>query len=276
MVFPSLEAFEQGVNLPSVYVIFYDYFVKSSVGDSAWKEACLEAVDPTEPIAVPQGESFALLLLKNNYFAWLWEAKTSLGDRLITDYDTANDRMYHGEIGDIVLKCQIDLDVEEDEVDWDKILVKQDVNPQKYDSLHKAADTKLKKLRQLASTGEKYKKFKMALDEEGSGAEEENAMFESRNKKRKVLKAFREYTNPKDEEGKFKGWSTRAANDMKAHMRRLAIVTPKDKLFRRVYRRIYQESKIHTGKKKKATEEEVPENYEVEMWGLTENTIVRL
>ena len=93
MVFPSLEAFEQGVNLPSVYVIFYDYFVKSSVGDSAWKEACLEAVDPTEPIAVPQGESFALLLLKNNYFAWLWEAKTSLGDRLITDYDTANDRM---------------------------------------------------------------------------------------------------------------------------------------------------------------------------------------
>jgi len=26
-----MEAFEEGVKLPSVYVIFYDYFVKSSV-----------------------------------------------------------------------------------------------------------------------------------------------------------------------------------------------------------------------------------------------------
>jgi hypothetical protein len=174
------------------------YFVKSSVGDSAWKEACLDAVDPTETIALPQGEFFALLLLKNNYFAWLWEAKTSLGDRLKTDYNTAKDRMYHVKIGDIVLKCHIDMDVEEDEVDWDKILVKQEVNPQKHESLRKATDTKLKKHWQLASTGEKYKKkFKMALDEKGSGAEEENAIIESRNKKRIELKAFREYTNPK-------------------------------------------------------------------------------
>ena len=96
MVFPSLEAFEQGVNLPLIYVIFYDYFVKSSVGDSAWKEACLYAEDPTEAIALPHGESFALLLLKNNYFAWLWEAKTYLGDCLITNYDTAKDRRSFG------------------------------------------------------------------------------------------------------------------------------------------------------------------------------------
>ena len=87
------------------------------------------------------------------------------------------------------------MDVEEGEVDWDKILVKQKVNPQKHESLRKATDTKLKKLRQLASAGEKYKKFKMALDEEGSGAEEENAIIESRNKKKKVLKAFRSSKN---------------------------------------------------------------------------------
>jgi hypothetical protein len=54
MVFPSLEAFEQGVNLPSIYVFFYDYFVKSSVGDSTWKEACLDAEDPTEAITFPR------------------------------------------------------------------------------------------------------------------------------------------------------------------------------------------------------------------------------
>jgi predicted RNA-binding protein len=101
--------------------------------------------------------------------------------------------MYHSEIGEVVPKCQIDMDVEEDEVDWDKILVKQEVNPQKHESLCKATDSKLKKLRQLPSASEKYKKYKqMALDEEGSGAEEENAIIEIiRNKKRKVLKAFR-------------------------------------------------------------------------------------
>ena len=78
-MFPSLEAFEEGINLPAIYIIFYDYFVKSSVGDNAWKVACLDAEDQTSSIVPPQGEAFALLLLKIDYFAWLLEAKQSLG-----------------------------------------------------------------------------------------------------------------------------------------------------------------------------------------------------
>ena len=66
--------------------------------------------------------------------------------------------------------------------------------------------------------------FKIALDE-GSGEEESTDVdVESRTKKRKRLKTFREYTNPKDAEGKFKGWSVRAANDMRDSIAILGIL----------------------------------------------------
>jgi hypothetical protein len=277
IVFPSLAAFEEGVNLPAIYVIFYNYFVKSSVGDNAWKVACLDAEDQSSPIVPPQGEAFAMLLLKNNYFAWLWEAKMKLGNLLITDYDTTTEDGVEsaGEIADVVLKCQIDMDVQADEQDWNKILVKPTVNHRKYESLRKATNARLKTLRHSARNSDKYKEFKSALDE-GSEEESTDVDLESRTKKRKRLKAFREYTNPKDAEGKFKGWSMRAASDMRDSIQLLGIVNAKDKLFRRVYRHIYRENKGNAGKKKIATEEAPPENYEVEMWALTAKTTVRL
>lgn len=275
-MFPSLEAFEEGVKLPAIYVIFYDYFVKSSVGDNAWKVACLDAEDQTDPIVPPQGEAFAMLLLKNNYFAWLWEAKTKLGNLLITDYETTEDGGESaGEMADVVLKCQIDMDAKEDEQDWNKILVKSSVNHRKYESLRTATNAKLKRLRQIVSNSDKYKEFKIALDE-GSEEESTDVDVESRTKKRKRLKTFREYTNPKDAEGKFKGWSVRAANDMRDSIAILGVVDAKDRLFRRVYRRIYRENKGNAGRKKIVTEEAAPENYEVVMWGLTAKTTVRL
>jgi hypothetical protein len=278
-VFPSLEAFEEGINLLAIYAIFYDYyFVKSSVGDNAWKVACLDAEDQTSSIVPPQGEAFALLLLKNNYFAWLWEAKTKLGNLLITDYDTAEDTSGEsaGEImADVVLKCQIDLDVQEDEQDWNKILVKSSVNHQKYELLRKAANARLKQVRQLASNSDRYKEFKIALNE-GSEEEPTDVDLESRTKKRKRLKTFREYTNPNDAEGKFKGWSICAANDMRNSIAILGVVSCHYRLLRRVYCHIYRENKGNAGRKKIATEEEAPENYEVEMWGLTAKTTLQL
>jgi hypothetical protein len=261
MVCPSLEAFKEGIKLPAIDIIFYDYFVTSSVGDSAWKQSCLEAEDAMDPIVNPivnpQGEAFALILLKNNYFAWLWEAKLALGDRLITNYDTPKEWELVGEMSeDVVLKCHIDLGVQEDKHDWDKILVKVDGgNPRKYDLLRKANDTKPKQLRLLASNSAKYKKFKEALnegcDQSSSSSMDEAATTESRSKKRKVLKEFCEYTNPKDEEGKFNGWSTRAAIDMRDSIRALTNVGPKERLFRRVYCHIYQDNKGSARKKKR-------------------------
>jgi hypothetical protein len=61
------------VEIPSVYMVFHEFFFKSSVGDTQWKKACLDATDSTASFAPHQGEAFAMILLKNNYFAWLWE-----------------------------------------------------------------------------------------------------------------------------------------------------------------------------------------------------------
>ena len=197
-------------------------------------------------------------------------------ESLITDYETTEEGGESaGEMADVVLKCQIDMDAKEDEQDWNKILVKSSVNHRKYESLRTATNAKLKRLRQVASNSDKYKEFKIALDE-GSEEESTDVDVESRTKKRKRLKTFREYTNPKDAEGKLKGWSVRAANDMRDSIAILGVVDAKDRLFRRVYRRIYRENKGNSGRKRIVTEEAAPENYEVVMWGLTAKTTVRL
>lgn len=269
-----MEAFEEGVKLPSVHVIFYDYFVKSSVGDAAWKEACLEAKDLTDPIVCPQEEAFALILLKNNYFAWLWEAKMALGDTLVTDYDTTQVRKFASEISDIVLKCQINLDVENELEDPDlmnHVLVKYAVSPRKYDSLRKGNETALNKVRLVAKDSDRWKQLKSALSnqDDAENAAPDCLDQEKRNKKRKVLKGFREYTTAKDTEGKFKGWSGRASTDMKEAIMALKTVEKKDLLFRRVYREIYSEAKGGAKKQKRVQEQETPDNYEEDMWDLT-------
>jgi hypothetical protein len=64
------------VEIPVVYILFYDYFLKPSVGDARWKKRCLDS--KTNELASVQSESFALILLRNNYFAWLLEAKKAL------------------------------------------------------------------------------------------------------------------------------------------------------------------------------------------------------
>ena len=123
----------------------------------------------------------------------------------------------------------------------------------------------------------RYKEFKSALNEGSKEDSTDVDLEESRNKKRKRLKTFREYTNPKDAEGKFKGWSICAAtNDMRNSIAILGVVGRHDRLFRRVYRHIYRENKGNGWRKKIATKEEAPENYEVEMWGLTAKTTVQL
>jgi hypothetical protein len=86
-VLPCLEAFEMGIELPVVYFMFYEYFFKSSVGDSRWKKSCTEGNEASSPLGTVHAEAFAMLLLKNNYFAWLLEAKETYGEKLVTDYD---------------------------------------------------------------------------------------------------------------------------------------------------------------------------------------------
>jgi hypothetical protein len=70
-----LEAFEMGIEMPSVYFLFYEYIFKSSVGDVRWKRSCIEKNNKSAPLGSPLAEAFAMIPLKNIYFAWLLEAK---------------------------------------------------------------------------------------------------------------------------------------------------------------------------------------------------------
>ena len=82
-VLPSLEAFKMRVEIPVVYIIFYDYFLKPSVGDARWKKICMD--ERSGSLGSVQSESFAMILLRNNYFAWLLEAKKAL-PMLVMEY----------------------------------------------------------------------------------------------------------------------------------------------------------------------------------------------
>ena len=39
VVFPAMEAFEERLDNPTNYYIFYDYFLRASVGEKVWKQA---------------------------------------------------------------------------------------------------------------------------------------------------------------------------------------------------------------------------------------------
>jgi hypothetical protein len=117
VVLLSLEAFELGIEIPSIYIVFHDFFLRSSVRDTAWKTAWMEASHLIEWLAPMQGEAFAMLLLKNNYFTWLWEAKLTYKDILVTNYDSDNDRKNKEDIGDAYLKLEVNLESNEEEGD---------------------------------------------------------------------------------------------------------------------------------------------------------------
>jgi len=83
---------------------------------------------------------------------------------------------------------------------------------------------------------------------------------------------LREYTNPKEDEGRFKGWSSRAADaDMTAHVVALSKSTPERDVFHKMYRHVYQKRQGVAGtgrKRKEIVEELINPNYAVDQWGL--------
>lgn len=84
---------------PKAYYLFYEYFYKSAIGETTWKE-CVE--DDTKRVGNVTTEAFALLLLSNNYKAWMYEAKQDYGDSLMTEYDTTQSNQFKS-IVDVIL-----------------------------------------------------------------------------------------------------------------------------------------------------------------------------
>ena len=66
----ALECFEDRWNIPKAYHLFYDQFFKAAVGDRRWKKN----IEEDESLGNANTEAFALMILKNNYHAWLAQA----------------------------------------------------------------------------------------------------------------------------------------------------------------------------------------------------------
>jgi hypothetical protein len=87
-IFPCWETFEERLDMPMGYFVFYDSFLRAAVGEEEWKRLARGSTGYTveSRMSTELNEAFALVLLKNNYFAWLMEAKQTF-DELRTDYD---------------------------------------------------------------------------------------------------------------------------------------------------------------------------------------------
>ena len=91
-----------------------------------------------------------------------------------------------------------------------------------------------------------------------------------RRKRRKILKSFREYTSTNEEEGRFKGWSCRAGEDMAEYMETWSAphVLYRRQLFWLAYRETYKQKQDALGRKKKPNSvQQKPPNYQKKVWG---------
>ena len=80
-----MQSLEKRLDHPETYWLFCNNFVKAAVGDEAWRTS-LSKNDPNQRMASVQNEAFAMVMLKNNYYAWLLQAKIK-HPTLITEYD---------------------------------------------------------------------------------------------------------------------------------------------------------------------------------------------
>jgi hypothetical protein len=218
-----------------------------------------------------------------------------LKDILITDYHSETKIGTKKHVGKGILKGELNLQqVNEDEEEGGNEGEEPDVTYVDlvvteghglYRGLEKKTDAAMKKARRAAKSTDRHKEFQKLLHEENTAVtasddtiadagevvpqktEEEKQL--ERSKKRKVLKTFREYTNPQGDEGRFKGWSNRASDDMATLLDILTEESDgtKAKRFRAAYRLTY-DAKIGLEKKKKAIQAASQSNYEKSIWRL--------
>jgi hypothetical protein len=84
-VLPSIESLMRRLKDPKAYCIFYMFFYTAAVGEVQWKK-CLTKEEGR--IGSNTMEAFALLVLVNNYKAWLYEEKKTHLTNLLTEYDS--------------------------------------------------------------------------------------------------------------------------------------------------------------------------------------------
>jgi hypothetical protein len=221
IVLPSLAAFEATLKNPTVYYVFYDYFVSSCVGDIRWKESIQNHDENGKPkddmtirIVNEQTEAFALVVFRNNYFAWLAEMKEVYGDELVTDYN--EEALHDGTktvadkypLFDLKREVQGLLGANAKEEDKNKIVYCR--NDHGWDELNEITTAQLQKNVEEARQNNAEYKNMMAQIESLKECGGKDADGEKKRQRRRIPKKLREYTLTSENERAFKGWSERA------------------------------------------------------------------
>ena len=229
VVFPAMEAFELRLENPNTYFIFYEYFLKSTVGDEAWKNKvglkrdkenrtnARIVLDTTCRLSSTLDEAFAMVMLKNNYFAWLLKAKETFGMSLVTDYEVLHleeeQRQDYKSLGEYITVDDKVIDLTTGLQDYNYIW---DAS----DRMSEGATMKyMETLNDIQETAKESKDFKDMV--EALGAMQRNEIgdeVERQKKKRKTLKNLKMYTGSRkdsvDREDReappCRGWSVEA------------------------------------------------------------------
>jgi hypothetical protein len=184
------------------------YFYTAAVGEVRWKE-CLSKEG--ERIGSNTMEAFALLVLVNNYKAWLYEEKKTHQTNLLTEYDHPPSYGKPSIVDKILDGVQFNLEKEgSPTVIYDK-------NDRTYKKLEKERVEWLEAFCTTVPCLQTYDGVlkKASIDtsdesggEEAPGEEDKLVLKESKRKKRKFTSELREFTGVSSQgERKHKGWS---------------------------------------------------------------------
>lgn len=261
LIFPALEAFEERLANPTVYYIFYEYFLRAAVGEEEWKRntgchhpkpnkrsstpttsTTTTTTSPNKRMASSLDEAFALLVLKNNYFAWLLDGK-QLYSGLLTDYDSHRNVSQTGSrtlVQYLLNGSIVSLDWEENEsyILWkpcDGVIT--DYNDE-YIAAYNKFKAAVQRIREKAKNSLEYKSVTEALKQIRTTNDEDDKG--RKKKKRKLIRDLKPYTGVRvGEERAFRGWSERAFVELLDLKKAIAEEKEPYKRFGKSYRRLY-------------------------------------
>lgn len=257
---PALEAFEEMLENPTTYYIFYDYFLRAAVGEEEWKKmngrpkrkttkkqsstAATNEVASLENkrLASSLDEAFALIVLRNNYFAWLLKAKEQ-HKNLKTDYDGGNEK--EKSLAMHLLSGYL-IDLEESDEGNASSYVRFK-NQRQTDEEQRAAYMNARRkfignvmrVREKVKHSEEYKKIKESLTSlKRLRSDEDDDMLRKR-KKMKMVMEMKKYTGVTLDDRRAKGWSAKAFLDMFQMKVKIEGMDEAYKRFGKAYRYVY-------------------------------------
>jgi hypothetical protein len=230
-VLPSIESLGRRLKDPKAYFIFYMYFYTAVVGEADWKK-CMTKKEGR--IGSNTMEAFALLVLVNNYKAWLYVEKKAHKTDLLTEYDSPPSYGKPSIVDKILDGVQFNLGMEatspvviydkddgtykklqQERVEWLEAFCKTEHCVQTNDHVLKKATTDTRD----------------RIIEKDTGEDDDKIILKERaQKKRKLARGLREFTGETAQgEKKHKGWSDEGMVTFEKYVRAIKEDVEEDK-----------------------------------------------